>query len=171
MSTCPLSSPAQGSVPVATRWLRRALALTLAAALAGPIIGVGPGVGVEPIAYGATSSKPAGKGKSKGKGKGSKGMATQIELTRTLQDKGSQVQDCAVQHALDKGSNRIDIATRVTINGRGQVIDVRTSVKVDQGEGAPRVKDCVDALIKGIKFPSTEAPLVTIERNWTIATT
>jgi hypothetical protein len=152
MSIGALSERALGSGPAAARWLRRAPARALAATLVVTLAG---------LAHAAAAAK--GKGKSKGK-------VTQIELVKTLQDKSSEVQDCAM-HALNKGTNRIDIGTRVTINGRGQVIDVRTTVKVDQGEGGPKVKDCVDSLVRTIKFPSTEAPLVTIERNWTIQTT
>ncbi|MFO0573385.1 MAG: hypothetical protein U1A78_05270 [Polyangia bacterium] len=159
MSIGALSERALGSRSVAARWLRRAPARALAATLALVLV-----VTVAGLAHAA-----AAKGKAKGKGKG-KGKVTQIELVKTLQDKSSEVQDCAM-HALNHGTNRIDIGTRVTINGRGQVIDVRTTVNVDKGDGAPKVKDCVDSLVRTIKFPSTEAPLVTIERNWTIQTT
>lgn len=147
------SDRAPGSALSAVSWLRRYLVLPLAA------------VFLVALATSALAGAP-----SKGK-KPKKGKVTAMELSKTLQDKGSEVQDCAVMHALNKGANRIDIATKVTINGRGQVIDVRTVVKVDGGDGAPKVRDCIDSIIKGIKFPPIEAPLVNIERNWTIAST
>jgi hypothetical protein len=143
-------------------WLRRWLALPLAAVLL---------VALATSATSATSALAGGAPAKGKKGKKGGGKVTAMELGKTLQDKGSEVQDCAVMHALNKGANRIDIATKVTINGRGQVIDIRTVVKVDGGDGAPKVRDCIDTIIKGIKFPPTEAPLVNIERNWTIAST
>lgn len=147
------SDRAPGSALAAVSRLRRFLALPLAAVL---------------LVVLAASALAA---PSKGKKGGKKGKVTAMDLGKTLQDKGSEVQDCAVMHALNKGANRIDIATKVTINGRGQVIDIRTVVKVDGGDGAPKVRDCIDTIIKGIKFPPIEAPLVNIERNWTIAST
>lgn len=151
----PIGHPdrAPGSVLAAVSWLRRCLALSLTA-----------------VFLVAIATSPSAAAPSKGK-KGKKAKVTAMDLTKTLQDKGSEVQDCAVMHALNKGANRIDIATKVTINGRGQVIDIRTVVKVDGGDGAPKVRDCIDTIIKGIKFPPIEAPLVNIERNWTIAST
>jgi len=123
----------------------------------------------------APTGSPAAKApaaKAKGKGKGKKGQGgTAAELTQMLMAKGSLVQDCAVTGALDQGSGRVEISTKVTINGRGQVINITTNVKVDKGEGGPKVRECVDNLIRSIPFPSSSAPLITIERTWTIAST
>lgn len=119
----------------------------------------------------AGAAKDAGKGKAKGKGKGKgkKPKGTAVTLSQMLTDKSSLVQDCAVLHALDKGSDRVDIATKVTINNRGQVISINTNVHLDKGDGGPKVKDCVDTLIRSITFPPNEAPMITIDRNWTVA--
>ena len=115
----------------------------------------------------AAEAPAAAKGPGKGKGKKPKGTA--VTLSQMLTDKSSLVQDCAVLHALDKGSDRVDIATKVTINNRGQVISINTNVHLDKGDGAPKVKDCVDTLIRSITFPPNEAPMITIDRNWTVA--
>lgn len=112
------------------------------------------------------TAKPAAK-KSKPK---AKMTGTAAELTQMLITKGPSVQDCAVNHGLDKGANSVAIVTKVTINGRGQVINIQTSVNVDKGEG-DKVRDCVNELIKSIKFPESAAPMITIERNWTIKST
>lgn len=120
-----------------------------------------------PAAAKAPAKAPA-KGKAKGKGKGG---GTAAELTQMLVAKGSQVQDCAVSGALDVGASRVEIATKVTINGRGQVINITTNVKVDKGPDGSKVRECVDNLIRTIQFPASAAPMITIERNWTIAST
>jgi hypothetical protein len=91
----------------------------------------------------------------------------QMALSNLLAEKSDGVQDCAVKQALNKGSNRVDIVTKVTINNRGQVIGLVTEVKVDKGDSSP-VRDCVDKLIRSIQFPKNDAPLITIERNWSI---
>lgn len=113
---------------------------------------------------GGTGAAPLAKGK-----KGGKKPLAQVAMHNALVSKGDAVQDCA-KNALEvkNGARRVEISTKVTVSGRGQIIDVRTDVKVDVGDAKP-VRDCVDALIRAIKFPPSEAPLVTIERSWTIA--
>ena len=123
-----------------------------------------------PAAAKAPAKTPA-KAPAKGKGKGKKPTGTAAELTAMLQAKGSQVQDCAVSEALDKGASSVEIATHVTINGRGQVINIKTNVKVDKGPDGSKVRECIDDLIKKIDFPQSAAPMITIERNWTIKST
>jgi hypothetical protein len=127
-----------------------------------------------PVAWAADAAapakdagKPAAKGKGKGKSKGKKPKGTAATLSQMLTDRSSQVQDCAGK-ALDKGSDRVDIATKVTINNRGQVISLNTHVTLDKGDGDP-VKQCIETLVRGIAFPPSDAPMITIERNWTIA--
>ena len=90
-------------------------------------------------------------------------------LTELLAAKGSEVQDCAVSGALDQGASKVQIGTHVTINGKGQIINVKTTVAVDKGPDGSKVRECIDKLIRSIQFPTSAAPMITIERNWTIA--
>ncbi len=116
----------------------------------------------------ATASKKAGAaGKSGKKAKKSNTSAQEAAGTALL-DKSDGVQDCAGKFALNKGSNRVEVETKVTINSSGQVVNIATTVTLDKGDSAP-VKECVDQLIKSIRFPIIQAPLTTIERTWTIA--
>ena len=131
---------------------------------------VGSAADSPPAAAKAPAKTPA-KAPAKGKGKAKKPTGTAAELTAMLQAKGSQVQDCAVSEALDKGANSVEIATHVTINGRGQVINIKTNVKVDKGPDGTKVRECIDDLIKKIEFPNSAAPMITIERHWTIKST
>jgi hypothetical protein len=138
----------------------------LAAAVTFAMLGTGllaaPAIAADPATPPAAAKK-----KSKSKGKKSKGTAA--TLSQMLTDKASLVQDCAGKYALDKGSGRVDIATKVTINNRGQVISINTSVTLDKGDGGGAVKECIEALVRSIKFPPSDAPMITIERNWTIS--
>ena len=124
-----------------------------------------------PPATAKAPAKPPAKAPAKGKAKAKKPTGTAAELTAMLQAKGSQVQDCAVSEALDKGATSVEIATHVTINGRGQVINIKTHVNVDKGPDGTKVRECIDDLIKKIEFPNSAAPMITIERNWTIKST
>lgn len=125
--------------------------------------GGAPGEGASAGVPGVRSAAAAKKGKKK-----KRGLATQAELSELLATKSDSVQDCTIKHALNKSANKVVVSSKVTINNRGQVIDLRTAVTVDKGESDP-VRDCVDALIRSIQFPSSEAPLITIERTWTVA--
>ncbi len=124
-----------------------------------------------PPATAKAPAKPPAKAPAKGKAKAKKPTGTAAELTAMLQAKGSQVQDCAVSEALDKGATSVEIATHVTINGRGQVINIKTHVNVDKGPDGTKVRECIDDLIKKIEFPNSAAPMITIERHWTIKST
>lgn len=88
--------------------------------------------------------------------------------SKVLLEKGDAVGDCADKYALHKGASRVSIDTKVTIDSKGTVVNVVTTVVVDKVAAAP-IKDCVDNLIKTLKFPAIPAPLTTIERNWTVA--
>ncbi|MCS6915009.1 MAG: hypothetical protein RMK29_05655 [Myxococcales bacterium] len=95
-------------------------------------------------------------------------LPPQATLGDALNARRDEIQDCAIRFALDRGARRVDIVTRLTINGRGQVLDNRTTVNVVGGDGE-QVRACVERVIGGIRFPATEAPLITIERNWSVA--
>ena len=80
------------------------------------------------------------------------------------------VQNCAGK-ALDRGANKVEVYTKVTINSKGQIVAITTSVTVDIAKFSEDVKQCVDGHLGKIHFPPIpNAPLTTIERTWTIAT-
>lgn len=123
----------------------------------------------ESLAASAQAPTPPGTGsKPKRKPKKPKvSAAGQFALSAILQNQGDAVQDCAVKHALNRGSNSVDIKAKVTINNSGQLIDLRIDVKLDKGDPAP-VRECMEKLVRGLKFPKSDAPLITIERDWGI---
>jgi hypothetical protein len=138
-------------------------------ALLGPI-GLALAAAPAPPASPATAAKKPADGASKKAKKPKKakpGTPSQV-MSGLLLEKSEAVQDCAAKNGLDKGANRVSIDTKVTVNNRGQVIDIKTQVTIDKGDSTP-VRECVETLIKNIKFPAGEAPLVTVERNWTVA--
>jgi hypothetical protein len=109
---------------------------------------------------------PAGAGKKKAKKPGR--VPPEAALQSTLNEKRDDIQRCAIEHALAQGASRVEVTTRVTVNNRGQVLDCRVTVSVTGGDGE-QVRSCVDKVIRAIHFPRFDAPLLHIERNWTIA--
>lgn len=109
----------------------------------------------------------SGGAEAKKKKKGMK-VPPQAALSETLNARRDEIQGCAVDFALNKGAKKADIKTAVTINSAGQVIDSRITVMVEGGDGE-QVKSCVEKVVKGIKFPKTDAPMINIERTWTVS--
>lgn len=153
MSSADRAAPARGSSRGRRLWRLVGIGASLALLCASATVGV-------------SSSEAAGKGKKAPK-KGPKSNVGEV-ASKVLLDKGDQVGDCADKYALHKGASRVSIDTKVTIDSKGTVVNVVTTVVVDKVAAAP-IKECVDALIKALKFPAIPAPLTTIERNWTVA--
>jgi hypothetical protein len=156
--------------PPARRWAAtrsRLAAVALGCAL-GLLSPIGLAAAADAAAPTAAKKPEASPSKKAKKGKKAKPATPSQQMAALLMEKTDAVQDCAGKNALDKGANRVSIDAKVTVNNRGQVIDIKTQVTIDKGDSTP-VRECVETLIKNIKFPSGEAPLVTVERNWTIA--
>ena len=101
------------------------------------------------------------------KAKKPKTSAASVQTAKLLEEQGQGVMQCAVKQALDKGANKVDIVAKVTVNNRGQVVGVNVTAKADNKEHKG-VHDCVDALIRSIRFPASESPLTEVQRDWTI---
>lgn len=107
--------------------------------------------------------------KAKGSAKGKKAPKTSSSpLSNALNEKGGQIQQCAIDHALEKGAKKVDVNVRVTINKQGSVVDTKLDVNVEGGDGA-KVKACIDGVVRTAKFPPVSTPLATAERRWTMA--
>lgn len=104
--------------------------------------------------------------KAKKKGGGKKNSPLKETMSKLLEAQGQEVMKCAVNQSLDKGGKKVEVMTKVTINNRGQVIDINTIAKCDKTEHVAPVRECVDKLIKAIKFPPSESPLTTLQREW-----
>ncbi len=111
------------------------------------------------LAVGAEAKKKKKKGPA---------VTPQAALSDTLNAKRDEIQGCAVDFALNKGAKKAEVTTSVTINSAGQVIDSRIKVVIEGGDGE-QVKSCVEKVVRGIKFPRTDAPMINIERTWTVS--
>lgn len=90
------------------------------------------------------------------------------QLSSALDEKGGQVQQCAIEHAIGKGAKKVDISVRVTINNKGTVVDSHVNVVAEGGDSG-KVKECVEAVVRTAKFPAVNSPLATSERHWILA--
>lgn len=108
---------------------------------------------------------------AKGKGKGKKAVvgSKNSALANALNDRGNQVQQCAVENGLEKGAKKADIAVRVTINNKGEVVDNHITVNLDGGGDSKKIEECVDKLVRSAKFPTITTPMATAERSWSVA--
>lgn len=104
---------------------------------------------------------------AKSKPKKAKSSPAAALMAKLLEAQGQGVMQCAVKQALDKGASKVEVDAKVTVNNRGQVIDVNVAAKVEKGDPKP-VRECVDALIRALKFPASDAPLTTVQREWAI---
>ncbi len=101
------------------------------------------------------------------KSKKAKTSVASVQTAKLLEEQGQGVMQCAVKQALDKGANRVDVVAKVTVNNRGQVVAVNVTAKADMKDHQG-VRACVDALIRSIRFPASEAPLTEVQREWSI---
>lgn len=109
---------------------------------------------------------PAGAAQAGGKKR--RALPPQAILSGTLNEKRDDIQRCAIVHALNQGADKVEVLTKVTINSRGQVVNSQVQVTV-QGSDGEMVKSCVDQVVRSIKFPQIDAPLIHIERSWTVS--
>jgi hypothetical protein len=147
-------------------WIRRgALCMCLGLGL-----GLGANPGTASAADPPKAAAPAKGAPAKGKGKGKKGVigAKSSALSNALNEKGAQIQQCAVEHGLEKGAKKAEILVRVTINKSGAVVDTHINVKLDSGDTS-KVEECVEKFVRSAKFPAVPTPLATSERSWTVA--
>lgn len=128
--------------------------------VAGLVLGLSSSLGA------ALAGPPPAKGKPKKPPvSGPKSSA----LSAALNDKGPQIQQCAIEHAMNQGANKVDIDVRVTINKQGAVVDTQITTAVAGSGDNDKVKACVESVVRTAKFPAVATPLATAERTWTVA--
>jgi hypothetical protein len=128
------------------------------------VVALGLVLGALCVETSAAAKKSGGKKASRAAG------SAQQQAGNLVMGASDGVQNCAGK-ALDRGANKVEVYTKVTINSKGQIVAITTTVTVDRVGFSENVKQCVDGLLQAIKFPPVpQAPLITIERSWTIAT-
>ena len=139
------------------------------AKLAAAVAAAAPKPGPDPATAAPVAAKPAPTGAAgPPKGKKPPTGAKNSTLSNALQEKGPAVQQCAIEHAMEKGAKKVVVSVRVTINNKGEVIDSRVTANVTGGDDS-KVKECVTAVLRSVKFPPIPTPMATDERSWTIA--
>lgn len=92
-------------------------------------------------------------------------QVTKVEVALLLDGVQDQVANCVLEGAGDGAINQ-QVVVGVTLNGVGQLMASEVKLQPENAQAA-KTRGCIDAVVKGISFPKTGAPLVTAEREWT----
>lgn len=92
-----------------------------------------------------------------------KRLTPQAALSAALDGRRDDIQGCALR--LAGTATRIQVVTHLTLNNQGHLINSRVAVDAP-GADAEGIKACVLEVLKTIKFPRSDAPLITIDRTW-----
>jgi len=93
----------------------------------------------------------------------------QEEIKRALDASQSDVSTCVIvgiEPGLKTWSQVVKL--KVAVNGVGQVLTL-DAVLVPENANAAKTKACVEAVLRKVTWPTTHAPMVTVEREWTFA--
>ncbi len=98
-----------------------------------------------------------------------KPVAAEVEIKRVLDGTQDQVSSCVI-HGLEPGAKVWTqvVRLKVVVNGVGQVLTLGAVLDPENGNAA-KTKACIEAVLKAATFPTTHAPMVTVEREWTFA--
>ena len=61
----------------------------------------------------------------------------------------------------------VKIGAKVIVNLRGQLLDTQVTVMPPSGS-AEEIRNCVQRILKGTKYPRTDVPLTTVVKNWNV---
>lgn len=95
--------------------------------------------------------------------------AAQEEIKKALDASQSDVSQCVIvgiEPGLKTWSQVVKL--KVAVNGVGQVLTL-DAVLVPENANAAKTKACVEAVLRKVTWPTTHAPMVTVEREWTFA--
>lgn len=92
-----------------------------------------------------------------------KRLTPQAALSAALDGRRDDIQGCALR--LAGTATAIQVVTHLTLNNQGALINSRITVTAPGGD-ADGIKACVEGVVRTIKFPRSDAPLVTIDRTW-----
>lgn len=155
------------------RWMSGRLALCLSCVLASTLSTEGAhtaliGGELSPAAPALLATAHA---KSK---KAPKSSAASVAMSKFLEDQGTGVLKCSDDHALKKGATKVEIDAKVTVTNRGQVIGAVVNVKVEKSDKTDKgeklqVQRCIEQMLRALRFPPGDAPLTTLQREWTIS--
>lgn len=96
-------------------------------------------------------------------------QARQDLLKAVLAGIQKEVANCVVGNEADRpGEWKQSVAVKVTLDAHGSVMENKVALDPETAD-AKDTGSCVEALVKGLKWPAPNAPLTIVEREWTFA--
>lgn len=95
--------------------------------------------------------------------------AAEAEMKKALDATQAKVGGCVVA-GVEPGVKTWTqvVKLKVVVNGVGQLMSLDTAL-VPENASAAKTKSCIEDALKAATFPTTHAPMVTLEREWTFA--
>lgn len=92
-------------------------------------------------------------------------IALQVALKKTLDGAEQQVGACVLDNA-PTGAFTLSAKAAISINHAGQLMGTTISFKPEPA-AAEKIRKCMEAVMQGLTWPRSLAPLVSAEREWT----
>jgi hypothetical protein len=90
-------------------------------------------------------------------------------IKKALDDAQPQVGGCVLE-GVEPGAKTWTqvVRLKVSINGVGQVLTLDAALE-PANTNAAKTKSCIEAALQKASWPTTHAPMVTVEREWTFS--
>ncbi len=92
-------------------------------------------------------------------------VVTELEVRLVLDGGQERVGACVLEGADDGPLHQV-VLVKVTLNGVGQVMGAKVKLDPENAQ-ATKTSECVEAVVRGLTYPKSGAPLITVEREWT----
>ena len=91
-------------------------------------------------------------------------LAVETEIKKTLDGAEAKVGGCVLDNAPDGPIKQV-VKAQLTLNSAGQLLGTSLSLTPD-GPSGDKLKKCIDAVLQGLTWPKSAAPIVNAEREW-----
>lgn len=95
-------------------------------------------------------------------------IATEVAIKKALDGAEQQIGACVLDNGAP-GAWTLVVRAKLMINSAGQLMGASLSM-VPEGPTAEKTRQCIDAVLQGLTWPRSMAPMVNAEREWTFST-
>lgn len=92
-------------------------------------------------------------------------VATEVAIKKALDGAEEKVGACVLESA-GSGAFTLVVRAKISINSAGQLLGTTLTLE-PEGPGAQKTRQCIDAVLQGLTWPKSLAPMVNAERLWT----
>lgn len=95
-------------------------------------------------------------------------IATEVAIKKALDGAEEKVGGCVLESA-GPGAFTLVVKAKVSLNSAGQLMGSTVSL-APEGAAAEKTRKCIDAVLQGLTWPKSAAPMINAEREWTFST-